>query len=140
MIRRPPRSTRTDTLFPYTTLFRSRRGPDQPRCGEARERLNWSDEYFPRHPARRRDDRDSGRAGARHRHLPQDDRGGSERHPAERVEPEIEPDDAVSYLLPGDRDHDRGADPVCRRAYLRAFGIDRSGPRPPPATPRIMSE
>src|SRR3546814_9102688 len=33
MIRRPPRSTRTDTLFPYTTLFRSaldarRRPPD----------------------------------------------------------------------------------------------------------------
>src|SRR3546814_8126807 len=25
MIRRPPRSTRTDTLFPYSTLFRSRR-------------------------------------------------------------------------------------------------------------------
>src|SRR3546814_2966563 len=25
MIRRPPRSTRTDTLFPYTTLFRSPR-------------------------------------------------------------------------------------------------------------------
>src|SRR3546814_13554217 len=24
MIRRPPRSTRTDTLFPYTTLFRSK--------------------------------------------------------------------------------------------------------------------
>src|SRR3546814_14523432 len=30
MIRRPPRSTRTDTLFPYTTLFRSAGGePDQ---------------------------------------------------------------------------------------------------------------
>src|SRR3546814_4381029 len=27
MIRRPPRSTRTDTLFPYTTLFRSRPVP-----------------------------------------------------------------------------------------------------------------
>src|SRR3546814_12814623 len=27
MIRRPPRSTRTDTLFPYTTLFRSRADP-----------------------------------------------------------------------------------------------------------------
>src|SRR3546814_14223263 len=26
-IRRPPRSTRTDTLFPYTTLFRSLLGP-----------------------------------------------------------------------------------------------------------------
>src|SRR3546814_10710614 len=31
MIRRPPRSTRTDTLFPYTTLFRSpRRWPPGP--------------------------------------------------------------------------------------------------------------
>src|SRR3546814_14680631 len=28
MIRRPPRSTRTDTLFPYTTLFRSPRPGD----------------------------------------------------------------------------------------------------------------
>src|SRR3546814_7918191 len=29
MIRRPPRSTRTDTLFPYTTLFRSEIAPCQ---------------------------------------------------------------------------------------------------------------
>src|SRR3546814_10424649 len=29
MIRRPPRSTRTDTLFPYTTLFRSWNYTDQ---------------------------------------------------------------------------------------------------------------
>src|SRR3546814_19200329 len=29
MIRRPPRSTRTDTLFPYTTLFRSPRPKPQ---------------------------------------------------------------------------------------------------------------
>src|SRR3546814_17389102 len=28
MIRRPPRSTRTDTLFPYTTLFRSEDVPE----------------------------------------------------------------------------------------------------------------
>src|SRR3546814_1475977 len=28
MMRRPPRSTRTDTLFPYTTLFRSHIGRD----------------------------------------------------------------------------------------------------------------
>src|SRR3546814_7111596 len=33
MIRRPPRSTRTDTLFPYTTLFRSRVLPDRVRHG-----------------------------------------------------------------------------------------------------------
>src|SRR3546814_1778644 len=32
MIRRPPRSTRTDTLFPYTTLFRS---------GNADQALHW---------------------------------------------------------------------------------------------------
>src|SRR3546814_11016117 len=30
MIRRPPRSTRTDTLFPYTTLFRSISDPLSP--------------------------------------------------------------------------------------------------------------
>src|SRR3546814_4247432 len=34
MIRRPPRSTRTDTLFPYTTLFRS--WHSQTRCGSRR--------------------------------------------------------------------------------------------------------
>src|SRR3546814_12898740 len=38
MIRRPPRSTRTYTLFPYTTLFRSRqcRGDEDPRRREDR--------------------------------------------------------------------------------------------------------
>src|SRR3546814_2073438 len=34
MIRRPPRSTRTDTLFPYTTLFRSWRKYLGPRCSQ----------------------------------------------------------------------------------------------------------
>src|SRR3546814_12401621 len=34
MIRRPPRSTRTDTLFPYTTLFRSDAVIILPRVGE----------------------------------------------------------------------------------------------------------
>src|SRR3546814_19019527 len=48
MIRRPPRSTRTDTLFPYTTLFRSRgRTRPPPRLHER--------------PARRRAGRDSDR-------------------------------------------------------------------------------
>src|SRR3546814_6067110 len=43
MIRRPPRSTRTDTLFPYTTLFRSRKNAaevavaDRPVIGAALE-------------------------------------------------------------------------------------------------------
>src|SRR3546814_9134908 len=37
MIRRPPRSTRTDTLFPYTTLFRSDQRPRLRRPGLGRK-------------------------------------------------------------------------------------------------------
>src|SRR3546814_8569818 len=55
MIRRPPRSTRTDTLFPYTTLFRSSDGDvDRPYCrgagffGAGAPRLDRT------YPARRR--------------------------------------------------------------------------------------
>src|SRR3546814_14987515 len=63
MIRRPPRSTRTDTLFPYTTLFRSRRRP-HPRSGhsiqcssatadlELAERLHWPQLQFRSRTAR----------------------------------------------------------------------------------------
>src|SRR3546814_9014458 len=41
MIRRPPRSTRTDTLFPYTTLFRSQQlWPGADFSGGCRMRLN----------------------------------------------------------------------------------------------------
>src|SRR3546814_1906362 len=50
MIRRPPRSTRTDTLFPYTTLFRShgrsvgqRQAPCRRRCRlQGRRRTDWA--------------------------------------------------------------------------------------------------
>src|SRR3546814_11767753 len=46
MIRRPPGSTRTDTLFPYTTLFRSARmQPRLPISGNAVE--YWSSDTFP---------------------------------------------------------------------------------------------
>src|SRR3546814_13406852 len=43
MIRRPPRSTRTDTLFPYTTLFRSTgaRGASE----KTAQALEWVGEY-----------------------------------------------------------------------------------------------
>src|SRR3546814_11399309 len=55
MIRRPPRSTRTDTLFPYTTLFRSadilaRKTGESP---QDVERLLARDEH-PREPIERR--------------------------------------------------------------------------------------
>src|SRR3546814_10847979 len=54
MIRRPPRSTRTDTLFPYTTLFRS-----TDHDGRRELRRQWSDlpragtsarQWFPQLP------------------------------------------------------------------------------------------
>src|SRR3546814_985590 len=44
MIRRPPRSTRTDTLFPYTTLFRS-----QCPVGRPRDRRRVGDRLWHRH-------------------------------------------------------------------------------------------
>src|SRR3546814_10973110 len=61
MIRRPPRSTRTDTLFPYTTLFRSARAdaarrrhrlgprlpPDSARLGAARTRCAGQARLLP---------------------------------------------------------------------------------------------
>src|SRR3546814_8615556 len=73
MIRRPPRSTRTDTLFPYTTLFRS---------AEARTRSLLRQELFalPRSVDPAPDD--PGRAVARGRAVRnRDDR--SEEHTSE---------------------------------------------------------
>src|SRR3546814_10189430 len=41
MIRRPPRSTRTDTLFPYTTLFRSDPGARSGSAATAHRHCRW---------------------------------------------------------------------------------------------------
>src|SRR3546814_7972969 len=50
VIRRPPRTTRTDTLFPYTTLFRSRRADDVDAAVEGEHhRLLGRLEQRPRH-------------------------------------------------------------------------------------------
>src|SRR3546814_11950543 len=53
MIRRPPRSTRTDTLFPDTTLFRSQVPPRQSlaACGESTHQAQAS---RPPNPSKRR--------------------------------------------------------------------------------------
>src|SRR3546814_13654614 len=55
MIRRPPRSTRTDTLFPYTTLFRS----------FAHHRVEQLPAFVGRELEQRLVDRDEGDVGAR---------------------------------------------------------------------------
>src|SRR3546814_2342997 len=41
MIRRPPRSTRTDTLFPYTTLFRSEATEEMAQYGITRVPIDY---------------------------------------------------------------------------------------------------
>src|SRR3546814_2423864 len=58
MIRRPPRSTRTDTLFPYTTLFRSK-------------------------PHRRQQEKITARQARRRRHRPGPSAARSEEHTSE---------------------------------------------------------
>src|SRR3546814_20492430 len=60
MIRRPPRSTRTDTLFPYTTLFRSvhiERQAVEPALEQGRAvdaALDVADDILEAHKAARR--------------------------------------------------------------------------------------
>src|SRR3546814_18096346 len=49
MLRRPPRSTRTDTLFPYTTLFRS---PGSERLVDDRPRVRRGRRLDPQGPVR----------------------------------------------------------------------------------------
>src|SRR3546814_11766767 len=61
MIRRPPRSTRTDTLFPYTTLFRSPVG-----LGEAVDGQGCDDGRLAGHrQGSAREGHDGGTAGGR---------------------------------------------------------------------------
>src|SRR3546814_19854191 len=65
MIRRPPRSTRTDTLFPYTTLFRSFRA-----CRREGGEGSWRRDAVQHGP------------GHHHRHA-DPDRDRSEEHTSE---------------------------------------------------------
>src|SRR3546814_15356108 len=67
MIRLPPKSTRTDTLFPYTTLFRSdrqhhHRGSRDPRADDGRHRPAVPQDGAPLRlgTQRHRDDREPG--------------------------------------------------------------------------------
>src|SRR3546814_4913875 len=49
MIRRPPRSTRTDTLFPYTTLFRSGKASQRSDAGQMQPALSAAFRYETLH-------------------------------------------------------------------------------------------
>src|SRR3546814_2622605 len=99
MIRRPPRSTRTDTLFPYTTLFRSQQfDAVRATCGVAvadAERLpgdmrhradmgTFGVTFFGRQQAHR----------LRHRH-----RRGERRHKSEEHTSELQSLMRISYAV-----------------------------------------
>src|SRR3546814_9236827 len=123
MIRRPPRSTRTDTLFPYTPLFRS--SPGQP--GESRGAARW--------PARRR-----ARPGV---HRERADIG--ERHPCpgKRHEPDAWRNDghAVEHADDGRGPHDAELRRWTRRGAVQCTsrGSCRSGGRSEEHTSELQS-
>src|SRR3546814_2717061 len=72
MIRRPPRSTRTDTLFPYTTLFRSS-GEGEP------QRRQPPGEHDPGEPEARPEPVDAERAGDLEKDVPDIEKPRAER-------------------------------------------------------------
>src|SRR3546814_12075214 len=111
MIRRPPRSTRTDTLFPYTTLFRS---PAPLEAGQRLEGLGF-DPVEPGIEVIGKGRVDGDRAGR--------NRG----HPRDVADPV-----AVHLLLRPDDQHvaDPGAvEPRRQPGVARAYrGVDRHAP------------
>src|SRR3546814_13773660 len=118
MLRRPPRATRTDTLFPYTTLFRALDLP------LARRRRN-----------RRRSDRD----------LQDDDRAGKRLGRTDRGAPPVRP--ARDRKLAGGggcggraMDRRRHARLIRQRRYHNTRSLTRPAaglPAPPPSSPLL---
>src|SRR3546814_14820780 len=91
MIRRPPRATRTDTLFPYTTLFRSNQALG--RWFEFLEGVRYAQRLSRRRRAGAADDRrDAPRDRSRNRsrnlalRRPADRRGNARDHERRRQE------------------------------------------------------
>src|SRR3546814_12411953 len=131
MIRRPPRSTRTDTLFPYTTLFRSCHHNDSHHGHAGQDpadhielaSLPESDVLQQRH----------GQPGSEH--------SGYEKH-SEQPAPTQLRDDPAAEGWPGGRrsgnahaPHTQGNATAVRRAKLLDNGHAAPTPRPPTHAP-----
>src|SRR3546814_4820900 len=105
MIRRPPRSTRTDTLFPYTTLFRSSPyhhhgerecgADDHEQRGEAAEHRHHADTVEP--AACDENQRDKADGDAPHRLNPQGRLGASPSARPEEHTPALQSLMSTSY-------------------------------------------
>src|SRR3546814_15405662 len=115
MIRRPPRSTRTDTLFPYTTLFRSR-GRDLAAGANGPDRIERErDEFFERVRATYR-----ARAAAEPRRFRVSD--------ASPPAPDV-PEEAVEPLRAGQESTCRLRPPVRRHSSRASSGPTNGRPR-----------
>src|SRR3546814_14563351 len=132
MIRRPPRSTRTDTLFPYTTLFRSGTIPALSAI--------WLAEPFVAHESPTFETGVQARVGLRDLPVGDSDRKGV---PTTGVVRDDDPhrlrstkrDEAVDSAIPAriyERDRDFFAHGVVRSAH----GDVHAGPPPPVAAVR----
>src|SRR3546814_7306627 len=117
MIRRPPRSTRTDTLFPYTTLFRSETFRDQAEADHHQKAETENNDGGMRADEIRQ------RLGGEHHHQNGDDDGGH--HPRQTIDHDNGSDDAV------DREHSienndlRDDEPEARMNFLAAATLMR---------------
>src|SRR3546814_12019892 len=118
MIRRPPRSTRTDTLFPYTTLFRSRKG----HALRPHAKRLW---------ARGRPD-----AGGGDRELPERGRVGDDPRSVQAVYPRSRPDRAgalMRILLTNDDGYHapglKVLEEIAERFYDDVWVVDRKSTR-----------
>src|SRR3546814_14568894 len=120
MIRRPPRSTRTDTLFPYTTLFRSTLELVREAGGETLQAIDQPRRAFIEIvdvEDRAADARELVRIGRAHRRR----QIGDARRLGSRNIAEGRPDEAVVFRIePGHRK--RQVEPVDRRSEERRVG------------------
>src|SRR3546814_1436970 len=103
MIRRPPRSTRTDTLFPYTTLFRSQVPPHQVDADAVQERGRGPGHHRPA-DARARDlaagqHHHAGEPGQQRQRAPRPDLLAEEQEAHQRCERSDEHTSALQSLM-----------------------------------------
>src|SRR3546814_17772002 len=115
MIRRPPRSTRTDTLFPYTTLFRSTEESDDRRRDQYIDERARSEDFAHRIPGRKPR---WGRRGLDGAAMP---RLAHHEQPDERAQQSRSPDehqrDAPAIKVIGDQlGRAQGREKACRSA------------------------
>src|SRR3546814_19840007 len=102
MIRRPPRSTRTDTLFPYTTLFRSGLDADHHHVERIRKPLRngtLAVRDSPREPEARQVEPCQAESKSREKDLLVRQRGSEERRQHKEADRQAEGEEAEARVV-----------------------------------------